>query len=386
MFYSQVPSADLNGRFVFLRADLNVPLDNGTITSDFRLRALIPTLDLLIEKGARIILATHIGRPQGWESTLSTTHLLPWFVKHGYPIEWATLDEAREKKDELAHGSILLLENLRFYEGEETPSLAFAQKLRHLADYYINDAFALLHRSDTSITLLPELYTREAKTIGLLVERELRELAKLRTPQRPYIVIMGGGKKDKLLFIEYLLDTADTIIVLPALAFTLLKAQGIEVGRSLVAMDLIPVAQRILEKAKNSRARLILPLDYTVAEDSFDGPLSTTTTLPHNGMGIAVGPASLELYRNVLKDAQTIFLNGAMGFMDHPSTMKPFYTLLHSIAQSNAFSMIGGGDSIAAVYHYNLECSFSFCSTGGGSVLYFLSHGTLPALSYLDLV
>jgi phosphoglycerate kinase len=386
MLYSQVPCADLNNRFVFLRADLNVPLQGGTITSDFRLLALRPTLDLLIAKGARIILATHIGRPSGPESELSTTHLLPWFAKHGYAAHWASLKEAAQKKADLEPGSILLLENLRFYEGEETPSVAFATELRALGDYYVNDAFALLHRTNTSITLLPQLYAREEKTLGLLIERELKELIRLGTPERPYVVCMGGGKKDKIPFIEYLLDTADTIIVLPALAFTLLKAQGIETGHSLVDTNLLPVAHKILEKAQTSRAKLILPLDYTVALDSLDGPLITTTTLPHNGRGIAVGPASLELYRKKVEQARTIFLNGAMGFMDHPETMIPLSKLLHSIAQSNAFSMIGGGDSVAAVYYYNLERSISFCSTGGGSVLYFLSHGTFPALSYLDLV
>lgn len=386
MLYSQLPRADLTGRYVFLQADLNVPLDNGAIINDFRLQALMPTLDLLLAKGAKVLLATHIGRPQRWEGSLSTAQLLPWFREHGYTIEFATLEEAAVKKAYLANGSIILLENLRFYEGEEVPSHSFAEQLKLLGDYYVNDAFALMHRMNTSITLLPELYTREDKTIGLLVELELKELTKLQTPQRPYIVIMGGGKKDKIPFIEYLLDTADTILVLPALAFTFLEAQGIGVGRSLVDNDLIPVARRILEKAKTARARLILPLDYTVALDSLDGPLITTTTIPDTAMGIAVGPASLKLYRKELEDAQTVFLNGAMGFMSHPDTMIPFSKLLHSIAQSNTFSMIGGGDSVAAVYRYNLECSFSFCSTGGGSVLYFLSHGTLPALSYLDLV
>lgn len=220
-------------RTVFLRADLNVPLnDTGSIVDDFRLTALQPTLNLLINKQSRIILGTHIGRPQGYEELLSTKHLVSWFRDKGYDITWAaTLEEACQKAHTLRPGMILLLENLRFNPGEKGKSPFFAHELRQLAEYYVNDAWGVLENEDTSITLLPAFYAQEDKTIGLLVEREITMLSKLRPPKRPFVIIMGGAKlKEKLPFVSQALDVADTVILLPPLAFTFMKAQGIEVG------------------------------------------------------------------------------------------------------------------------------------------------------------
>ncbi len=386
MIRSHLPEAHLSGRRVFLRADLSVPVIQGSIIDDFRLKAIEPTLKLLVEKGTKIILTTHRGRPKEYDANLSTKVLMPWFEKRGYKIEWESdLEKAYERSLQLSPGSILLLENLRFYKAEQDPDEEFAQRLRQLGDYYINDAFALLHRKDTSITLLPALYEPQDKTIGLLIEKELAELSKLTTPTRPFLIILGGGKvHDKLPFIEKLLDKADSIIVLPALAFTFLKALGTQVGLSLVDTEALPHIQGILDKAREKNVTIILPVDYLVALDSLQGPLIETDTIPQNGLGIAVGSKSLSQYERVIDQAETIFFNGAMGLLERPDTLWPLEELLRAIAQSNTLSVIGGGESVAAVHKYHLESLISFCSTGGGASLYYLSYGNFPSLEYVS--
>ena len=227
--------ADLSHKLVFLRADLNVPLLNGSIMSDFRLQAVKPTIDLLIKKNACIILATHIGRPDDREESLSTDHLIGWFIKQAYSISWAAnIEEASHKSKTLAPATLLLLENLRFFKGERRKrsqpqeTTQFVRQLRDLADYYVNDAFASLHENDASITLLPELYAKKDKTCGLLIEREVNTLSSyFEYPVRPFMLIIGGGKvKDKLPFLEKLIYKVDQITTLLALALTFLKAQG----------------------------------------------------------------------------------------------------------------------------------------------------------------
>ncbi len=382
---SALRTVDLANKKVFLRADLNVPLIDGTIVDDFRLTALMPTLDLLVNKQAKIILGTHIGRPEGVQRELSTNHLMEWFIDHEYVIAFAsTLKHAQELNDVMGPGSIILLENLRFHKEEGArlaygeDQYAFAKKLKTLAEYYVNDAWALLHRKDASITLLPELF--EHKTIGLLVEKELSELNRLRDPKRPYVMILGGAKLTKLYFVEEALKMADTIIVLPALAFTFLKAQGIPVGDSLVDDKLVHRAKDILKKAKEHSVELVLPVDYLVGNKDLTGELIVLDEIPDGKIGIAVGPKSLQRYDEIIKNAKTIFYNGAMGFFERPETLEPLKKLLQSIAQTNAYSVVGGGESVAAVNLFTLSEGISFCSTGGGSTLYYLTHGTLPGL------
>ncbi len=387
---AHLPSANLTNRRVFLRADLNVPLDNGSIASDFRLKALKPTLDLLIEKNACIILATHMGRPHGVDVSLSTKILIFWFENQGYTILWASsLEEAENRSLALAPKTILLLENMRFFEGEQSTDAAkrqkFAHQLRALADYYVNDAFALLHRQDTSITLLPELYDKKDKTIGFLIEREINTLSKLfEDPQRPFMLIIGGGKvKDKLPFIEKLLDKVNIMVILPALVFTFLKALGKDVGKSLVDDEFLEPARQILLKAKEKSVRIIFPLDFMVLTDSLAGDIKIVKDIPANALGIAVGPETLELYKKEIAKVKTVFVNGAMGISQRPETLEPLYELLQSIAHLGTCSIIGGGDSVSAVYHSHLENKITYCSTGGGASLYFLTCGTLPALEYI---
>lgn len=388
---SLLPSAALTNRRVFLRADLNVPLSGGKIVCDFRLKALKATLDLLVAKKSRIILATHLGRPHGFDEYFSTKILVPWLESHGYTVLWLGQDSfsnAYAKSQELAPGTILLLENMRFFAGEQSEDAKvreeFAKELRTLGDYYVNDAFALLHRNDTSITLLPELYEKKDKTIGLLIEREITMLSTyFNDPARPFMVIIGGGKvKDKLPFIERLLDKVDSLIVLPALVFTFLKAMGNNVGKSLVDEDFLEPARRILVKAQEKSVRVVFPLDYMVAMNTLSGPLEIVgeSEIPANGIGIAVGPKTLELYKAEIMKMKTVFVNGAMGLTERTETLEPLYDLMRIIARSRSCSIIGGGESVAAIYACKLEEDITYCSTGGGASLYFLTYGTLPAL------
>ncbi len=386
VLHSALTEVDLTNRKVFLRADLNVPCVGTTIIDTFRLEKLRPTLDLLIKKQSCICIGTHRGRPKGYEEQLSTKYLVGWFKEQGYSITWApTLSDAHKEVSQLTPGTLLLLENLRFSPGEKDGIPAFAQELRQLGDYYVNDAWGALENEDTSITLLPELYSQEDKTIGLLVEQELQALNQLRPPKRPFIMIMGGAKiQEKLPAVDQALDLADTVILLPPLAFTFMKAQGISVGSSLVDDNLVPLAQKILAKASHSKGKLLMPTDFMVGSKDLSGPLSITSKIAEGQMGIALGPESLEHCIREIGTAASLFFNGPMGFFERPDTLEPLKKLLQAIVQSNTVSVVGGGESVAAVKLFGLEQHFTFCSTGGGTTLHYILSGTLPGLRYLS--
>lgn len=381
--HATITNWNIENQLVFLRADLNVPLYKSYIEGDYRLKALQPTLDLLLQKKAKVVLATHIGRPHGPEKHLSTRVLLNWFKEHGYSTTFTpTVEQAILEVQNLKPSQILLLENLRFYAQEQHPTEEFALQLKLLGNYYVNDAFGLLHRSDTSVTLLAQLYPKERKSIGLLVEKELKVLNYLKQkPKKPFLVILGGGKvKDKLPLLTSLLDQVNTVLLCPAIVFTFLKALGKPTGKSLVEDALIPQARAILDYANKKNVSLLFPVDYQVAHGSFTGPLTYTTTLEQEMVGLAIGPQTQELYAQAIGNASTIFLNGTMGIMSRPETMQAQKALLQTIAQSPAYSVIGGGESVAAVYQYGLESAINFCSSGGGSTLAYLSDQPLPGL------
>lgn len=415
--HSKIEILPIEGRKVFLRADLNVPLINGAIVSDFRLHALLPTIKLLIHKGASIILGTHIGRPHGYEEAYSTKHLLPWFTTQGFTISFAaTLEEAQLLSQTLKAGQILLLENLRCddREHQQNPTenehaspnnagMSFAQDLRKLADYYVNDAFGVMHRFDTSITLLPSLFKPEERTIGLLVEKEIHQLNRLLEHKKFLLILAGGKAKDKLPYVELLLNSLEACILLPAVAFPFLQAQGIALGSTPRDEDLILEAQRIITLARQAQVRLILPTDFLVAphtkltqsgelesvsqENSSNGEITwqiTETVTQADTLIASYGPKTLDICKESIDRTPALFINGLSGFFEEPKSLEPFKTLLQSVANSNALSIIGGGESVAAAYLYNLEKSLSFCSTGGGASLYYLAHKTLPALTYVD--
>ena len=372
---SKIKNWDLNNKIVFLRADLNVPLKNGKILDAFRLRAILPTLDLLLRKNAHIILATHIGRPQGFDAALSTKPLADWLNAQGYPTEFVTSTKP-------AH--ITLLENLRFNREEKKQDAQFAHLLANGADYYVNDAWAVMHRSDTSITLLPQLFPADKKSIGLLVEKELAALSKIKdAPKHPFVAIIGGGKvADKLPVIEALITTVDILVFGPAIVFTFLKALGKPVGKSLVDDNLLDYAQKILDLARAHKVTCIFPVDYVVAQDSFYGTLSycDAENFPENGVGISIGPKTIAALEKTIMSAKTIFVNGLMGDIARPETLVETKKLFELIAHAPAYTVIGGGDSVAAIDMFDLKNTINYCSTCGGATLAYISNAPMPGL------
>ncbi|EKD49061.1 MAG: hypothetical protein ACD_64C00016G0003 [uncultured bacterium] len=379
-----IPSWDCAGQPVFVRADLNVPLAHGTILNDRRLRGLQGTLNLLIQKQAIIILASHIGRPQAHEPELSTRILLAWFEKEGYAIQFCeTIEQVKHKEKTAKAGSILLLENLRFFPGEKERDAAFIKTLRSLAKWYVNDAFGSLHRDDASLADLAVLFPPHNRSIGCLVEKELKMLNRfLHTAKKPVCAIIGGGKvADKLPLINNLLEISDYILLGPALVFTFDLAKQRNVGLSLVDQSAVNKARAILKKAELMNVSIVFPVDYQIALDSIDGPLSIVEpeNFPENGIGISIGPKTVALFNEYITKSGSIFYNGMIGFSNRPKTLDGVKQLLTDISHSNAMSIIAGGDSIAIADQLKLT-GITYYSTGGGATLTYLSGKKLPGL------
>lgn len=329
---------------VFLRADLNVPTKDKKIVQDYRLHAILPTINEIKKAGNKIILATHIGRPPAADHTnffdenLSTKILVPWFEQHGYEIEYEMdLLKAIEKSKQHPK-KILLLENLRFFNGERQTNLEFAQLLAQLADSYVNDAFGLLHRNDTSVTLLPEQFPPDKRSFGLLVKKELQELTKLKeNPEQPYIVILGGNKSEtKLKLLHKLLEQPEST-----------RPEKILLNGLLAQALTQPPHKNVL-----------LPID---------------TQTDRNNNIFDIGPKTIELFKKEIARAKTIFANGTMGAYEQPEYETGSKAILQAIADSSAYTVIGGGDAVAATFQFGLEKKMDFLSTGGGATLAFLA-------------
>lgn len=385
---STVSNWNLTHKKVIVRADLNVPLIDTSIADDFRLRQIQPTLDALIARNASIILITHLGRPQQHDHSLSTRILLPWFTQHNYTIEFAqTLEEAHEKKSSIKDNSLLLLENVRFFEGETNQHKDFARCLASLGEFYINDAFGTLHRSDSSVSLVPRFFDEQHRSIGLLVEHELHMLNKLLiNPKRPFVLILGGAKvHEKIPIIEHLLDIIDCLILCPAIVFTFMQAQGKQTGKSLIDITNLQTCKAIIKKAKDLGKNIIMPADFKVALHDLYGPCSLVPTdnIPDNAVGISIGPKTERLIHKELITAGTIFYNGLMGLENRPETLDGFRATLESMVQSPAYTVIGGGDTVSAARQLGLATKLDFCSTGGGATLAYMSGKPLPGIESL---
>lgn len=391
----------VSGRRVFVRADLNVPLADGTITDDGRIRAVLPTVTALAEAGAKVIVASHLGRPKGAPDPAFT--LLPAAERLGEllgaPVAFAqdtVGPAARAAVDGLEAGQVAVIENLRFNAGETSKDDAergrFADELAALADLYVGDGFGAVHRKHASVFDLP---ARLPHAAGYLIATEVDVLKKLTDQvERPYAVVLGGAKvSDKLGVIDHLLEKADRILVGGGMAYTFLKAQGHEVGISLLQEDQIPKVTEYLERAEAKGVEFVLPVDVLVASEFPDlktkAPANPTTVaadaIPADQEGLDIGPQTRKLYASKLADAATVFWNGPMGVFEHPDYAEGTKEVAQALLDSPAFSVVGGGDSAAAVRLLGFdENAFGHISTGGGASLEYLEGKTLPGLAALE--
>jgi phosphoglycerate kinase len=389
---------DLHGGRAFLRADLNVPLADGAVADDSRIRATLPTINELRERRAAIVMASHLGRPKGQRKPeLRMTPVAealvrilgePTYVKAlGMPDEPDTIDAV----ERLGPGDVALLENLRFDPGEESNDPVFAGNLAQLADAYVDDAFGAVHRRHASVSALPELMiaSGRAAVAGRLLQREVDVLSGLREhPEHPYVAILGGAKvSDKLGVIDALIERVDALLVGGAMAFTLLAAKGANVGRSLVERDRLDDVRTTLAKAEDRGVAIELPRDVVAAagvDANAERAIVPADQIPGDMRGLDVGPETVDAFARVLADAKTILWNGPMGVFE----LEPFAAgtrgIALAVARSSAFSVVGGGDSLAAIRKDGLESSFDHLSTGGGASLEFLEGRPLPGIAILE--
>ena len=385
-----IAQLDLARRRVFIRADLNAPLDHGVVTDDTRLRAVVPTIQYALKAGAAVVLASHLGRPQGKVASQFSLRPIAARLEEilGQKVELApdcvgaaTLERARA----LQPGEILLLENLRFHPEEEANDDGFARSLAELADCYVDDAFAAAHRAHASIAAITKHLKPAAA--GLLLQQELAALGRiLEKPERPLVAILGGAKvSDKLALVEHLLARVDALLIGGGMAFTFLRAMGHTVGRSLVETGQVETARRTLEAARRQSVALLLPVDAVVADgvDSASGRTVGVREIPDGQMGLDIGPRTVERFAGALKIARTVVWNGPMGVFEKPPFAAGTIALAHAVADAPVFSVIGGGDTVAAVTQAGVAERIGYISTAGGAFLEFLEGRKLPGVEAL---
>lgn len=386
-----VHDVDVAGKRVLVRVDFNVPLENGKITDDTRIRETLPTIRYLIEKGAKIILVSHLGRPNG--EAVEELRLAPVAVRLSElldsPVahtEEAVGDAVKTQSLGLPSGGVLLLENVRFYPGEEKNDPEFAKALAELADIYVNDAFGTAHRAHASTEGVAHFLPAVS---GLLMEKEIEVLGKaIHNPDRPFTAIIGGAKvKDKIDVIDNLLNIADNLIIGGGLAFTFLKAQGFEIGKSLVDMEKLDVAARFIQKAKDRGVTFLLPVDVVVG-DAFSATANTRTVaageIPIDWQGFDIGPKTGEIYRNVILNSKLVIWNGPMGVFEFEPFSAGTRAVAEACASTTGYTVIGGGDSAAALEKFGLAGQVDHISTGGGASLEFMEGKALPGVVALS--
>jgi len=385
-----IEQLDLGGRRVFLRADLNVPLEGEAVADDTRLTAVLPTVEHALKAGAAVVLASHLGRPKGKSdpkySLRPVAERLEILLGRPVPLAPDCVGEATTALARgLQAGEILLLENLRFHEEEEANDDGFARQLAALADCYVDDAFAAAHRAHASIDAI----TRHLKpaAAGFLMRRELDTLARiLERPERPLTALLGGAKvSDKLALVEHLLERVDALVIGGGMAFTFLRAMGHDVGRSLVEPDRVDTAGRVLESARRRGVPLVLPVDAVVAPglDSPQGRAVGVREIPADQMGLDIGPRTVERFAATLKSARTVVWNGPMGVFEKAPFAAGTLAVARAVVESGAFSVVGGGDTAAAVTRAGVADRIGYISTAGGAFLEFLEGRALPGVEAL---
>ncbi len=389
------------GKKVLVRVDFNVPIDKQKrITDDTRMRKALPSLRHILDQGGALILMSHLGRPLKKLKEDGSINVekftLRLIIKHlsnllERPVKFASSCvgvEANRMATDLQPGEVLLLENTRFHKGEEAGDEAFAKELASLADIYVNDAFGTAHRSHASTTIVAKHFDKDHKSFGFLMDAEVTNASKvLNDPQRPLVAITGGAKvSDKLLLLEKLIEFADTVIIGGGMAYTFFKAQGGNIGKSICENDKLDLALNLMKQAKEHNTTLLLPED-NVAADGFSNDANRKTVdsmnIPAGWEGLDIGPKSIKTFNAAIKDAKTIIWNGPMGVFEFSNFAEGTNSVAQAVADATsagAFSLIGGGDSVAAIKKNNLDDKVSFVSTGGGAMLEYLEGKELPGI------
>ncbi|MED0715305.1 MAG: phosphoglycerate kinase [Bacillaceae bacterium] len=387
-----IKDVDVKGKTVFCRVDFNVPMQDGKITDDTRIRAALPTIQYLADQGAKVLLASHLGRPKGQvveelRLTPVAKRLEELLGKKVVKVDEAYGAAVKAEVDKLNNGDILVLENVRFYPGEEKNDPELAKAFAELADLYVNDAFGAAHRAHASTAGIAEYLPSVA---GFLMEKEINVLAKaLDNPDRPFTAIIGGAKvKDKIGVIENLLERVDNLIIGGGLAYTFVKALGHEIGKSLLEEDKIELAKSFMERAKEKGVRFYMPVDVVVADD-FSNDANTKVvdidSIPADWEALDIGPKTAEIYADVIQQSKLVVWNGPMGVFEMDAFAKGTKAVAESLAKAeHTYTVIGGGDSAAAVEKFGLADKMNHISTGGGASLEFMEGKKLPGVQILE--
>lgn len=381
----------VEGKVVFLRLDLNVPLEDGKISDETRIRASIPTIQHLMERGAKIVMASHLGRPKSAEDKQYSLEPVAARLSEMLGAEVILFDDPASDGVKgllvgLKKNQLILLENVRFVPGETKDDAEFANVIASYCDVYVNDAFGASHRAHATIHALPSVM--KERGIGLLIEKEITMLDQLiENPKRPYIAILGGAKvSDKIAVIEKLMDIVDGFLIGGAMAYTFLKAQGHPVGKSLVEDDRVRYAKEMIARIEARDKSLLLPVDHVVTGSITDTKGARTTSgvgINENELGVDIGPKTLVQYETALREAGTIFWNGPMGVFETPEFSRGTFGVAKAVAKSNALKVVGGGDSAAAAEASGHAAEMTHISTGGGASLEYLQGDKLPGLEIL---